>query len=88
MPSRGSPNGTLHTPPQPVHSPIARSRSPGTGGRHRLERLVVINRNRWSPSPGARTWGPGGCFELAHASFQCFDVRRLLLVAVHLCAVP
>ena len=35
------------------------SGSIGTGGRRQLKRLVVFNRNRWSPSPGARTFGSG-----------------------------
>jgi hypothetical protein len=38
----------------PVHS---WSRSTGTGGRDQSERLVAINRNSWSRSPGARTYG-------------------------------
>ena len=37
----------------PVHS---WSRSPGTGGRDRSERLVAIDRNAWSRSSGARTY--------------------------------
>jgi hypothetical protein len=59
MPSRGSPNSALHT----LHT---LSTAHGTarhrleqGGRHRLECLVVINRNARSPSPGART--PTNC---------------------------
>ena len=31
------------------------SQSPVAGGRDQSERLVAINRNNWSPSPGART---------------------------------
>jgi hypothetical protein len=41
MPIPASPNGARHTPPQP--------------GRHGPERVGAINRNRWSPSPGAPT---------------------------------
>ena len=38
MPTRGSPNGPAHTPPQP--------------GRDRPEWVVAINRNAWSQSVG------------------------------------
>jgi hypothetical protein len=48
MPIRGSPNGARHSGPQ------GWSRSPGMGGRDQSERLVAINRNSWSRSPGAR----------------------------------
>src|SRR5580692_10160814 len=41
MQIRRSPNGARHSPP---HLPPP--------GRHRSERVVVINRNRWSPSIG------------------------------------
>ena len=41
MPTRGSPNGPGHTPPQP--------------GRDRPEWVVAINRNTWSQWPGAST---------------------------------
>jgi hypothetical protein len=27
----------------------------GAAARHQLQRLVIFNRNRWSPSPGPRT---------------------------------
>jgi hypothetical protein len=48
MPIRGSPNGAHHPPS------TGWSRSPGMGGRDQSERLVAINRNRWSQSAGAR----------------------------------
>src|SRR5258708_3448032 len=41
MQIRGSPNGARHSPPH-LSPP----------GRHRSERVVVINRNGWSPSIG------------------------------------
>ena len=48
MPSRGSPNGALHTPPQPDRLvAIARngwSSSIGTAGRHQSEQVVAITR--------------------------------------------
>ena len=46
MPIRRSPNGAGYSPS------TAWSRSPGLGGRNQSERLVAINRNRWSQSAG------------------------------------
>src|SRR5690242_5999456 len=46
MPSRGSPNGALHT----LHS-LSTARSPG---RDRPEQVVVIDWNGWSSSIGTR----------------------------------
>jgi hypothetical protein len=37
-----------------------------------LERLVVINRNRWSPSPGTRTFS-GDCDFLQILSLTMFE---------------
>src|SRR6185312_4931186 len=37
----------------PSHPSTAWSRSPGMGGRDQVERMVAINRNRWSQSAGA-----------------------------------
>jgi len=41
MPIRGSPNGAVHTRPQP--------------GRDRSQQVVAIDRNQWSWSAGARS---------------------------------
>src|SRR5258705_8835994 len=49
MPIRRSPNGAGYSPS------TAWSRSPGMGGRNQSERLVAINRNRWSQSAGTPT---------------------------------
>ena len=57
MPIRRSPNGARHTPPQ---TDPDWSRSPATGGRDQSERLVAINRNQWSQSPGARNYSHAG----------------------------
>ena len=64
MPIRRSPNGAL-TPS------TAWSRSPGTGGRDQSERLVAINRNRWSRSPGARS------VRLAHGQGDKFIIEAV-----------
>jgi hypothetical protein len=53
MPIRGSPNGARHPRPQ-----AGRDR-PEWKGRDQSERLVAINRNGWSRSPGSRAlWAP------------------------------
>src|SRR5215469_3912842 len=79
---------------QPVtiaHHSIGIDWSPsiGPGGRHQLERLVVFNRNRWSPSHGAHTprfqetYGKVG----RPTSPTCFGVARRI-TSIASCAVP
>ena len=50
MPIRGSPNGARHPRPQ------AGGDRPGIGGRDQSKRMVAINWDSWSRSPGARTF--------------------------------
>jgi hypothetical protein len=52
---RGSEQLPIRALPTGLLTSRAWSPSIGTGGRHRLDSLVVFNRNRRSPSPGAPT---------------------------------